>query len=58
MFCILGGIFAIRWLSSAVAGRGVVNPARARGYIKMSLKTLVFSGIACPAEWVLASVAS
>ena len=26
MFCMLGGIFALRWLSYSVAGRGVVNP--------------------------------
>ena len=25
MFCMLGGIFALRWLSYSVAGRGVVN---------------------------------
>ena len=25
MFCMLGGIFAFRWLSYSVAGRGVVN---------------------------------
>ena len=27
MFCMLGGIFAFRWLSYSVAGRGVVNPS-------------------------------
>ena len=25
MFCMLGGIFALRWLSYSVAGRGVVK---------------------------------
>ena len=25
MFCMLGGIFAFRWLSYSVAGRGIVN---------------------------------
>ena len=25
MFCMLGGIFALRWLSYSVAGQGVVN---------------------------------
>ena len=30
MFCMLGGIFALRWLSYSVAGRGVVNPTMIR----------------------------
>ena len=33
MFCMLGGIFAFRWLSHSVAGRGVVNvPGFAAGF--------------------------
>ena len=51
MLCMLGGIFAFRWLSYSVAGRGVVNP---RGFAAKILYVYwFFSDTTCEHEKLL-----